>query len=40
VFYITDERGRPIEAGTEPHYSNRGGMDALETVLALIVEGR
>jgi len=34
-----DPRGRPIEYGTEPHYFNRPGMDALETVLALIEEG-
>jgi len=34
-----DSRGRPIEYGTEPHYFNRPGMDALETVLALIEEG-
>jgi len=39
VFYITDERGRPLEAGTIPHHFNREGMDALETVLALIAEG-
>ena len=38
VFYITDERGRPLEAGTIPHYFNLPGMDALETVLALIEE--
>jgi len=31
--------GRPIEYGTDPHYFNRPGMDALETVLALIEEG-
>ena len=40
MFYITDARGRPIEAGTDPHFFNRPGMDALETVLALIAEGR
>jgi len=34
-----DPRGRPIEYGTEPHYFNRPGMDALQTVLALIEEG-
>ena len=39
VFYLTDERGRPLEAGTIPHHFNREGMDALETVLALIAEG-
>jgi len=38
IFYITDGRGRPLEAGTVPHYFNRPGMDALETVLALIAE--
>jgi len=37
--YITDSRGRPLEAGTIPHYFNRPGMDALETVLELIAEG-
>jgi len=31
--------GRPIEYGTDPHYFNRPGMCALETVLALIEEG-
>jgi len=36
---ITDSRGRPLEYGTDPHYFNRPGMDALETVLALIEEG-
>jgi len=39
VFYITDSRGRPLEAGTIPHHFNRPGMDALQTVLALIEEG-
>jgi len=39
IFYITDSRGRPLEAGTIPHHFNRSGMDALETVLALIAEG-
>jgi len=39
VFYVTDERGRPLEAGTVPHHFSREGMDALETVLALIAEG-
>jgi hypothetical protein len=39
VFYITDSRGRPLEAGTIPHHFNHPGMDALETVLALIAEG-
>jgi hypothetical protein len=36
VFYITDSRGRPLEAGTIPHYFNHPGMDALQTVFALI----
>jgi len=39
LFYITDERGRPLEAGTVPHHFNRDGMDALETTLALIADG-
>jgi hypothetical protein len=39
LFYITDAHGRPLEAGTIPHYFNRPGMDALETVLAMIAEG-
>jgi len=39
IFYITDSQGRPFEAGTVPHHFNRPGMDALETVLALIEEG-
>jgi len=39
VFYLTDSNGRPLEAGTVPHHSNRPGMDALETVIALIGEG-
>jgi len=34
-----DSNGRPIEYGTVPHYFNRPGMDALETVLELIREG-
>jgi len=38
VFYVTDHHGRPLEAGTIPHYFNRPGMDALETVLAMIEE--
>lgn len=36
MFYITDSRGRPLEAGTIPHHFNFEGMDALETVLILI----
>jgi hypothetical protein len=39
LFYATDRHGRPIEAGTVPHHFNRPGMDALQTVLALIEEG-
>jgi C-terminal processing protease CtpA/Prc len=39
IFYITDAKGRPLEAGTIPHHFNLPGMDALETVLALIDEG-
>ncbi|MCL2249494.1 MAG: S41 family peptidase [Oscillospiraceae bacterium] len=38
IFYVTDRHGRPLEAGTIPHYFNHPGMDALETVLALIDE--
>jgi len=38
VFYVTDAHGRPLEAGTIPHYFNRSGMCALQTVLALIDE--
>lgn len=37
--YVTDIHGRPLEAGTIPHHFNRPGMDALQTVLALIAEG-
>ena len=40
VFYVTDVHGRPLEAGTIPHHFGQDGMDALETVLALIAEGR
>ena len=39
LYYVTDSRGRPLEAGIAPHIFNREGMDALETVLALIAEG-
>ena len=38
IFYVTDRHGNPLEAGTVPHYWSRPGMDALETVLALIDE--
>ena len=31
--------GHPLEEGTPPHFSNRPGMDALQTALALIAEG-
>ncbi|MCL2398044.1 MAG: S41 family peptidase [Defluviitaleaceae bacterium] len=40
VMYITDSRGRLLEAGTIPHHFNMDGMDALETTLALIKEGQ
>ena len=37
--YLTDQYGRPLnEFPTTPHYFNREGMDALETVLQMIVE--
>jgi len=37
--YITDFYGRPLLGyGIQPHYTNRPGMDALETVLAMINE--
>jgi len=39
AFYITDQFGRPLEAGTIPHYFNKSGMDALETTFALIAGG-
>lgn len=39
LLYITDHNGRPLEAGTIPHHFNHPGMDAMETVLALIAEG-
>ena len=37
--YFLDNTGRPLEYGFVPHYPNREGMDALETVLAMIGEG-
>jgi len=40
MLYLTDTNGRPLEAGTVPHYFNRQGMDALQTVLAMIEEGK
>jgi len=37
--YFTDRQGRPLQGyGIQPHYPNRPGMDALETVLAMIEE--
>ena len=39
LFYITDNTGRNTEEfPVEPHYFNRPGMDALDTVLAIIAE--
>ena len=39
IDYVTDSEGRSLEEFTvQPHYSNRPGMDALETVLAMIEE--
>ena len=38
--YLTDAFGNALEGyGVTPHYFNRPGMDALETVLAMIEEG-
>ncbi|MCL2855298.1 MAG: S41 family peptidase [Defluviitaleaceae bacterium] len=37
--YIISADGRPWEYGTAPHHFNRDGMNALQTVLALIAEG-
>jgi len=34
--YVTDNNGRPLEAGTVPDIFNHEGKDALETVLAII----
>jgi hypothetical protein len=40
VAYYTDLSGRPFQGyGIQPHYHNRPGMGALETVLAMIEEG-
>jgi len=39
IAYTIDSSGRPLEEGISPHIFNRPGMDALETVLALIQEG-
>ena len=36
--YAVTLDGMPLEEGTQPHYFNRPGMDALETVLAMIEE--
>ena len=39
IAYFTDTYGRPLQGyGITPHYFNRPGMDALETVLAMIAE--
>jgi len=40
LFYVTDQYGRPLEAGTYPHHFNKEGLCALETVLWLIGEGK
>jgi len=39
LFYVTDRYGRPLDAGTIPHYFNLEGLDAMETVLQMIEEG-
>jgi len=36
LLYMTDSNGRVWEAGTIPHHFNRPGVDALQTVLAII----
>ena len=36
--YLTDEKGRAFAEGVRPQYTNRLGLDALETVLAMIGE--
>jgi len=39
VVYFTDTQGRPLQGyGVIPNYFNRSGMDAMETVLAMIAE--
>ena len=38
--YFLDNTGRPLEYGFVPHYPNREGMDALQTVIAMIEEGQ
>jgi len=41
VDYVTDENGRALEEfPTQPHFFNRPGMDARETVLMIIEERR
>ena len=41
IDYLTDSEGRSLnEFPTTPHYNNNPGMDALETVLQLIEEGK
>jgi len=40
IAYYTDPYGRPFQGyGVQPHYRNRPGLDAMETVMALIEEG-
>jgi hypothetical protein len=40
ISYVTDRYGRALdEFPTSPHYFNREGIDALETVLQMIAEG-
>ena len=39
IGYVIDRTGRSLAEGIPPHIFNRPGMDALETVLALIKEG-
>ena len=38
AYVINPHSSRPLEKGTEPHYFNRPGLDALETVLEMIKE--
>ena len=39
--YLTDQYGRSLEEfPTIPHYFNRPGLDALETTLQLIADGK
>ena len=40
VTYVLDSNGRPVDYGIDPHYFNLPGMNALETVLELIRQGR